>query len=90
MEALTLATPIASSVLTVARLILDWEGAAIYIVLTASGRRFEYSYSGQTATTLMTNLNKANLSTKSLHKRIIEQLVADFPELAGSISGTPD
>lgn len=89
-ETLTLTTPITSTVFAVARLILDWEGAAIYIVLNANGRRFEYSYTGATATALMTALNKANLSTKSLHRRIIEQLVSDFPELGGTISGAPD
>lgn len=41
------------------------------------------------ATTLMLALNKANLSTKSLHRRILERLVADG-HIAGTISGTPD
>jgi hypothetical protein len=91
METLTLTTPISSPSVVVARLILDWAGAAIYVVLVApNGHRLEYSYAGATATNLMIGLNKANLSVKSLHKRIIEQLVADHPELAGVISGAPD
>lgn len=91
METLTLTTPIAAPSLVVSRLILDWDGAAIYIVLRApDGRRFEYSYGGATATTFMQLLNKANLSTKSLHRRIIERVVLDYPELAGVISGVAD
>lgn len=91
METLTLTTPLSTASVIVARLILDWEGAAIYIVLRApDGRRLEYNYSGATATALMVGLNKANLSVKSLHKRIIEQIVADHAELAGVISGSPD
>ena len=90
METLNLTTPISTSSVTVARLILDWAGAAIYIVLVSNGKRFEYSYTGATATTLMVGLNKANLTIKSLHKRIIEQLVADHAELAGTITGSPD
>jgi hypothetical protein len=38
---------------------------------------------------LIIALNKANLSTKSLQRRIMERLIADG-RLAGSISGTPD
>jgi hypothetical protein len=34
-------------------------------------------------------LNKANLSTKSLQRRIMERLITDG-RLAGTISGTPD
>ncbi len=41
------------------------------------------------ATTLMRVLNKANLFTKSLHKRIMEKAVADG-KLTGTISGPPD
>lgn len=91
METLTLTTPLTSSAVVVERLILDWTGAAIYVVLRApDGRRLEYSYLGASATALMTALNKANLSVKSLHRRIVEQLQADHPELAGIISGVPD
>lgn len=90
MEQLDLTTSITASSLKVSRLILDWGGQAIYIVLlTLDNRRFEYNYSGATATALMTSLNKANLTVKSLHRRIIEQLMIDHAELAGIISGTP-
>ncbi|MCR4301784.1 MAG: hypothetical protein NUV51_09255 [Sulfuricaulis sp.] len=91
METLTLTTPIAASSLIVSRLILDWDGVAIYVVLRApDGRRFEYTYGGAEATTLMQVLNKANLSVKSLHRRVVEKLMADHPELAGAISEVAD
>jgi hypothetical protein len=38
----------------------------------------------------MIALNKVNLSTKSLHRRIIEQLQADGLLGTGTISGAPD
>lgn len=44
----------------------------------------------QEALTLITALNKANFSTKSLEKRLLEQVVALGGEYAGIISGTPD
>lgn len=48
-----------------------------------------FQYHGEEAVTFMTALNKANLSTKSLHKRIMERLQADGKLGAGAISGTP-
>lgn len=70
---------------------LNWRQAVIHIELHDNvDKRFEHSYYGSTALTLMIALNKANLSTKSLHKRIIEQLQADGILPAGSISGSPD
>lgn len=75
--------------LTIARLVLDWNAQTIVILLLKSGATKEVVYSGPTAVTMMTALNKVNLSTKSLHKRILEQLIADG-HLAGTISGTPD
>ena len=38
---------------------------------------------------MLRSLNKANLSVKSLHHRVMEKLLADG-HLAGSISGTPE
>jgi hypothetical protein len=46
-------------------------------------------YEGTEATNLMVALNKANLSTKSLHRRIMEKAIADG-KLSGTISGVPD
>lgn len=91
METLTLNAPIATASVRVARLTLDWDAAGIWIVLRApDNREVIYTYSGATATTLMKALNTANLSLKSLHRRIIEKLTADFPELAGAVAGAPD
>jgi hypothetical protein len=50
------------------------------------GLRRAVDYQAETATSLMRTLNKANLSAKSLHRRIIELLVADG-HLVGTISG---
>jgi hypothetical protein len=41
------------------------------------------------ALNLMIALNKANLTVKSLQRRVLEQLAADGL-LAGSVTGTPD
>lgn len=92
MEQLDLTTPITSPSITnyrVTLLHLDWTGAQIQIVLTGpQGESAGFVYSGQEATDLMLVLNTANLSVKSLHKRILEKLVANG-KLSGTISGTP-
>lgn len=81
--------PSSASDLVVAKIVLDWEGAGIVITLKKNGVRKEVSYNGATATTLMNQLNTANLSTKSLHRRLLERLIADG-HLSGTISGSPD
>jgi len=58
-------------------------------LLSNSGENKTVKIGGAKATTLIKQLNKANLSTKSLHKRILERLIADG-EFNGTISGTPD
>lgn len=42
------------------------------------------------ATDLMKVLNKANLTTKSLQRRILEKLAADGKLPEGTVDGTPD
>lgn len=75
---------------TINRLDLDWGMAVIRIYLLGNnGQEHKVEYSGADATAQMVALNKANLSTKSLQKRVIEKLVADG-KLAGTITGTPD
>jgi len=49
-----------------------------------------YTYTGQTAVSMIKALNTANLSTKSLQKRILEQLEKDGKIGTGNVSGTPD
>ena len=69
---------------------LNWERATIKIGFRGdNGEYTSVGYEGAAATTLMVTLNKADLSTKSLHRRIMEKVVADG-KLSGTISGTPD
>lgn len=69
---------------------LNWGAASIQIgLIGTNGEAKHHNYSGTTATVFMTALNKANLSTTSLHKRILERLVTDGV-IAGTISGSPD
>jgi hypothetical protein len=49
-----------------------------------------YTYTGATAVTMIKTLNTANLTTKSLQKRILEQLEKDGKIGTGNVSGTPD
>ena len=84
-------TPVTASKFVIARLDLNWRGASIVIEVydSVSGLSRTFTYEGATATNLMVALNKANLSTKSLQKRVLEQLIADG-KMAGTISGSPD
>ena len=87
-EIVTLNSPITK--VQVNGLVLDWVGQQITIILgTTTGTVFSEEYFGQEAADLMVMLNKANLSVKSLHKRILEKLVADG-RITGAISGVPD
>lgn len=93
MEIITLTTPVTTPSITtwrVSSLLLDWDAALIAISLRGSGgERLNHAYTGANATSQMTALNKANLSTNSLHKRVIQKLIDDGM-LAGTISGSPD
>lgn len=69
---------------------LNWEAATIKVAFRGdNGEYLSIGYDGAEATTLMVALNKANLSTKSLHKRLMEKAIADG-KMSGTISGTPD
>jgi len=75
----------------VMKLFLDWEGQRIKINVKApSGERIYHTYQGSTAVTLMTALNKMDLTTNSLHKRILERLETDGVLPDGSVTGSPD
>lgn len=81
----------------IALLSFDWEHAHILIRLRewngtdfASGKRVEAEYFGAVATNLMIALNKANLSTQSLHQRVIAKLLADGKIPSGTQTGTVD
>lgn len=76
---------------SIAALILEWDAKQIIIRLKGSdGSYVTHDYNeSEGAVALMTSLNKANLATKSLHRRVMEKLIADG-KIVGSISGTPD
>lgn len=69
---------------------LIWSAKLIKIeLLGQNGERKKFAYDEAAgAVTLMTFLNTANLSIKSLHRRIMERLISDG-KLSGTISGTP-
>lgn len=75
----------------VSQITLDWEHGRIVIRLVGdNGKRKDVVFGdADNARSLMQTLNKADLSTKSLHRRIMEKLIADG-HLVGSISGVPD
>jgi hypothetical protein len=97
MEQLDLTTPeiypapaAATSYWKIASVFLNWAGASVIVGLVGqNGEKKHVEYSGDLATIMMVALNKANLSTKSLQRRILERLMADG-HLAGTISGTAD
>jgi hypothetical protein len=69
---------------------LDGEPGLIGIILRDNnGERFTHSYVGKQAMDLIKFLNTANLTTKSMHKRVLEKLSADGV-LPGSVTGAPD
>lgn len=91
-EQLDLTAPIVATrtTYTVLFLGLDWENAGISIRLKGSdGVVLSMGYAGNEATVLMTALNSANLSVKSLYRRLLERLVTDGKLPAGTVSGSP-
>lgn len=69
---------------------LDIEAKQVSVhVRGSNGERKEFRYENQAAVDLITALNKANLTTKSLQRRILEKLAVDGL-LVGTVSGTPD
>jgi len=54
-----------------------------------TGKYSFYQYTGAVAVTMIKQLNTANLTTKSMQKRILEKLSADGL-LPGTVQGTPD
>lgn len=92
-EQITLAVPETKPVNTsyrVSRLVLDWDGRQIVVQLRGTnGEDKSHHYNGAVALALMNQLNTANLSTNSLHKRVLQRLTADGV-VSGTLSGTPD
>ncbi len=74
----------------VTAIMFDWDSLTLIIRLRgANGVSQSESYTGVNATTFIQALNKATFTVKSMHRQIIERLVADG-RLAGTISGLPD
>lgn len=81
----------------VSELVLNVEASVVTVRLretsdgafVPNGRQVVASYAAADADALMRALNTANLSTKSLQRRVIEKLVADGKVPAGLISGVP-
>lgn len=92
MEQLDLTAPITAPSVTTYRVItltMNWPTGDIGITLADQlGGTQTFAYTGAEGVALMLVLNTANLSVKSLHKRILEKLVADG-KLSGTVSGTP-
>ena len=61
----------------------------IYVELSSGTIHTSFTYIGQDARDQMVLLNKANLTSNSLHKRIINKLISDG-KISGTVSGTPD
>lgn len=85
------------TVLRIALIAFDWLNQRIDVRLRAwNGSAFvgedvvSATYTGPDAVTLMTALNKTNLSTQSLHQRVIARLLADGKIPSGTASGNPD
>lgn len=71
-------------------LYLGWREQRIHIdIISNTDVRKSHEYLGQDAKNKMIALNKANLSIKSLYRRIYEFLVADGI-IEGVITGSPD
>lgn len=91
-EQLNLTTPITAPSTTTYKVIflaMQWPQGQVTIELAdENGKTTGYSYNGAEATSLMAALNTANLSVKSLQRRILEKLVSDG-KLTGTVSGTP-
>jgi len=90
-EQLALTTAGSIAGYSIKKVLFDWEKATIKVVVADVNdfRRF-CTYDGTVATTFMVQLNKINLTTTSLQRRILERLVTDGKLPPGTVTGTPD
>lgn len=95
MEQLDLTTPITSTRTSyfVTKFHLDdWTAPTptlVVGVIGSDGVSQEFMYTGAQAAARLSTLNTANLTTKSLEKRLLEVLVNDGKLPAGTVTGTP-
>lgn len=83
------------STLRVESVVFNWRYALIRVRLTEwnavtsqwGTHSVDVTYAEADATALMLALNKANLTTRSLHQRILDKLIADGKIQPGTVSG---
>lgn len=96
-ELVTLSPPIPSvTSYTITEVQLTWGDGTpttcriiIRLKPNVGGTEMRHDYMNDQACTLIRALNKANLSTISLQRRIFNQLISDGV-LSGSVTGTPE
>jgi hypothetical protein len=92
-EQLDLAAPIVPptrTTYTIKLIVLDWTAQVTQVRLAGSdGVEVLAEWTGAAAVALMTALNTANLSTSSLHKRVLQKCVTDGKLPSGTVSGVP-
>jgi hypothetical protein len=101
-EYVTLAAPVyadpGATTFRIALLVFDWEHSVIKVHLrewsgvtfVPGGKIVTATYEGAIARNLMVGLNKANLTTNTLHQRVLDRLLTDGKIPAGTCEGTPD
>lgn len=97
-QQLTLTTPITfpapPSTLNyhIVRLVLEREPSprVLIVVQDNNGVQISHLYEGTDASTILSALNTANMSIKSLQQRALERLAADGVLGAGTVTGTVD
>jgi hypothetical protein len=95
-EKLTLASPVTPTVPAITEYSVrsiylgrDEERIAV-VVRDNNGHHTTCVYEGATAVTLMGALNRANLTSNSLQRRVLAQLAADGKLPGGTVTGTQD
>lgn len=81
--------PRVATTLLVDSLLLNWKDKIIEVHIGNGVVQKRIGYTGEEAANLMITLNKANLTTNSLHKRVLNKLIADG-HIDGTVSGSPD
>ena len=90
-QVLTLTTPQSVTDYKIDIIKFDVGESKIHIVVAdTQGDKITCGYSGTVASNFMIALNKANLTTNSLQKRVLDQLVVDGQLPAGTVTGSPE
>ena len=93
-EKVMLTTPVpAATEYQIVGITLRWaanDRCSISVTLNPNaGESISHSYSGAPACVMLRALNKADLSTVSLQRRILNQLITD-KVIAGTVEGSPE